>query len=65
MDMYNVDKNNIFYGFRYSIMKYSLIKRALQHVQTWTKKRTTRCYSYACHRREMKLVPFFMVKCPL
>ena len=29
------------------------------------KKRPTRCYSYTDHRREMKLVPFFMVKCLL
>ena len=28
------------------------------------KKRTTHCYSYT-YRREMKLVPFFIEKCPL
>ena len=28
------------------------------------KKRDTRCYSDTYQRREMKLVPFFMVKCP-
>ena len=33
-------------------------------VQSWTKKHTTRCYSYTYHRKEMKLVPFFMEKCP-
>ena len=29
------------------------------------KKRDTRCYSGTYHPREMKLVPFFMAKCPL
>ena len=29
------------------------------------KKRDTRCYSDTYHRREMKLVPFFIAKCPL
>ena len=29
------------------------------------KKRDTRCYSGTYHRREMKLVPFFIEKCPL
>ena len=29
------------------------------------KKRDTRCYSDTYHRREMKLVPFFIEKCPL
>ena len=28
------------------------------------KKRNTLCYSYTYHRREMKLVPFSIVKCP-
>ena len=29
------------------------------------KKRDTRCYYDTYHRREMKLVPFFIAKCPL
>ena len=45
-------------GLKYPTVRIVLYSRG-------QKKRDTRCYSDTYHRREMKLVPFFMEKCPL
>ena len=45
-----------------------LSRQKCTFVQSWKKKKKkcdTRCYSDTYHRREMKLVPFFVEKCPL
>ena len=54
---------------RYLIARYKYAIKTLR-MQTGRysrgqKKRDTRCYSDTYHRREMKLVPFFIEKCPL
>ena len=59
LEFVSINKN------RNSFHLYVCINSLHTYVQSWTKKKsTTRCYSYTDHRREMKLVPFFMVKCP-